>query len=94
MEFEMTKSRLYQNQYQEVRESIKKNIFTIKELLTESKQLTEIIKTIADPKLKATLEERVAAIYGTIDRLVDQTVELLNKYESFADTMSDALSYS
>ena len=90
----MTRSQLYRNQYREVRESIKSNIFIIKDLLTEAQQLKEFIETITDTTLKTALEKRIASIYATINKLVDQTIVLLNKYESFAETMSDALSYS
>ncbi len=90
----MTKSQQYRNQYREVRESIKSNILIIKELIAEAGQLTEVIKTVPDETIKATLEQRITAIYETIDKLINQTISLLNKYESFAETMSDALSYS
>lgn len=92
----MTKSQQYQNQYLEVREIIKNNIIAIKELLVQSKQFAEFIEKIPDNQtsLKTSLAEHIASIYSSINKLVDQTIELFDKYESFADTMSDASSCS
>lgn len=74
------------SQYSSIRQTILKNVETIGNLISQAKNLQQIIVTVTDTKLKESLEEQIKGINETITSLLDQTSKLFDSYEEFVRT--------
>ncbi len=75
-------------QYESVRTVILANVATIRKLLDSASKLAELIERLsesADPGLKKQLEDQLKAMLDSMDKLVDQTMELFDAYNRFAE---------
>ena len=75
-------------QYSNIRETIIKNVETIKMMVDQTKGLRAIAETLssfpAQSATKASLDSQVEAMNRSINDLIDQTTELFRLYDEFA----------
>lgn len=77
-----------QNNYQNIRELIKRNVDTIIVLVEQAQGLEQIVGTISetDSELKTKLEDQIASLRATIANLVNQTESLFESYDEMVQT--------
>ncbi len=74
-------------QYNNIRDTINKNVDTIKLMLDQAKQLSVIAESLSDAScadVKKKLEEQIQGMNTSISALIDQTTELFKLYDQFA----------
>ncbi len=74
-------------QYGAIRQTLKTNVQTIGKLIEQAESLKKMVETVADPKMKLSLEQEVKKVEDTIATLVFQTNDLFDKYDQFVDTV-------
>ena len=79
----------FKNQFQSLRNVIQGNVATLKELIEQSSNLSQIIEQIrdtnGDANLKAQLEETRKKIMTSIEELVAQNQTLFETYEKLIE---------
>ncbi len=83
------KSNLIQ-QYSNIRDTINKNVDTIKLMLDQAKALSAIAESLSGSdcvEVKKKLEDQITAMNQSIGSLIDQTTELFKLYDQFAEEL-------
>lgn len=78
----------FQEQFLNLRKIIQTNVSTLKDLITQSESLSEIIQSLGDNSnadLKRQLEETKKKISESIAVLVDQTENLFESYDKLIE---------
>lgn len=76
-------------QFANIKQALDKNLDTIGILLEQAKSLSEIAENLSGEEqtpIKQQLEEKVQEILKTVSSLIEQTTQLFNLYNSFAET--------
>ncbi|MBF9434648.1 hypothetical protein HA133_01695 [Mycobacteroides chelonae] len=77
-------------QLEDVRGAIQVNIESIRSLFEQAQALNEIIESVQDPTLHDKLADNLKGIYGTIDKLIQNTDNLFDELKEYAATTSVA----
>lgn len=84
----------FRDQFENLRLIINTNIATLKSLLTQSKQLSELIETLngktEDNEFRAKLESLRDGMLVSIDTLIKQNQELFKTYDKLLDKIFSA----
>lgn len=76
-------------QFSAIKTALDRNLDTIGILLEQAKSLSEIAETLSgkdQSKVKQQLEEKVKDILKTVAILINQTTDLFNLYNNFAES--------
>lgn len=77
-------------QYNNIRDTINKNVETIRLMLEQAKSLSAIAESLSEEECadtKKRLEEQIALMHQSISSLIDQTTELFRLYDQFAQEL-------
>jgi hypothetical protein len=76
--------------YEAIRQTIKRNVQAIRALLAQADELSAIVVDMTDPEVKKSLTASVESLYKRIDELIEETDKLFNQFVKFAKSVSVA----
>ena len=85
----MSKSKELSVKYETIRKTVQSNLDTIRALLEQADNLTNLIEETPDDELKKKLKESVKNLYKTIDTLIEESNKLFDQYLDFANSVAD-----
>lgn len=77
-------------QYEGIRDTIVRNVDTIKGMVKQAEDLSELAQSLSDADcadVKKKLQEQIDKLNQSISQLIDQTTELFKLYNQFADQL-------
>jgi hypothetical protein len=85
----MSKSKELSAKYETIRQTVHSNLQTIRTLVDQADNLTNLIEETPDEELRNRLKESVKSLYLTIDTLIEESNKLFDQYLDFANSVAD-----
>lgn len=70
-------------QYNSIRDTIKANLATIRQLIRQAENLKRLVSSIEEQTIKESISIQIDTIESLIDNLITQTDKLFEQYQKF-----------